>query len=217
MNKLRILLAEDHEIVRNGIKLLINEQDDMEVVGEADNGDAAVQLAGELVPDIVIMDISMPKTNGLKATRRLKRMLPAIKILTLTRHMNNGYVQQLIQAGVSGYVLKQSAPTELINAIRAVGDDNSFLDATVTQTVMNSLARHQGRLQNENKTDITEREEEVLRFTARGFSNKHIGEQLDISVKTVETHKSNAMRKLGISDRVDVVNYAILKGWMDEE
>ncbi len=216
MSKLRILLVEDHETVRNGIKLLINEQDDMEVVAEAGDGEPAVKLAEKISPDIVIMDISMPKMNGLKASKRLKHVFPEVKILTLTRHIDSGYVQQLIQAGVSGYVLKQSAPSELINAIRAVGEGNNYLDSSITQTVMNSYARQAGGLQGEANTDITEREEEVLRLAARGYSNKKIAQRLEISVKTVETHKTNAMRKIGAKDRVDIVNFAIFKGWMED-
>lgn len=216
MKKLRILLAEDHETVRRGIRLLIDEQVDMEVVGEADDGDTAVAMARSLKPDIVLMDISMPQTNGLKASKKLKEISPEIKILTLTRHKDSGYVQRLIQAGINGYVLKQSAPSELLNAIRAVGEGNNYLDTTIAQVVMNDYARHSGSPKDKTIAPITDREEEVLRLTARGYSNKKIAERLAISVKTVDTHKANAMRKAGLNDRVDVVNYAIFNGWMED-
>lgn len=216
MKKLSVVLAEDHETVRKGIKLLINEQSDMEVVGEANNGDEIIELVQKLNPDIVVMDISMPQTNGLRASKKLKRNFPDIKVLMLTRHKDNGYVQQLIQAGVSGYVLKQSAPSELLNAIRVVGAGNSYLDSTITQTVMVGYARQTGSLHGEGNPEITDREEEVLRLTARGYSNKKIAERLSISVKTVDSHKANAMRKIGLKDRVDVVDYAIFNGWMED-
>lgn len=217
MKKLRIVLAEDHETVRKGIKLLINEQDDMEVIGETENGDSVIELVQKLDPDILVMDISMPQQNGLKTSKRVKQIFPSVKVLMLTRHKDNGYVQQLIHAGVSGYVLKQSAPSELLNAIRVVGEGNSYLDSTITQTIMNGYARLGGSLQGEGSSKITDREEEVLRLTARGYSNKKIAERLDISVKTVDSHKANAMRKIGLKDRVDVVDYAIFNGWMEDE
>jgi two-component system response regulator NreC len=215
MNKLRIVLAEDHETVREGIKLLVNSQTDMEVVGEAGNGDIAVRKVKELTPDIIVMDISMPELNGLKATKAIKRTSPETKILTLTRHTDDGYLQQIIQAGANGYVLKQSAPTELINAIRAVGSGNSYLDQTLTNKVMGGYAnRATASRRGENKAEITDREAEVLRLVAWGYSNKEIAGRLDLSVKTIEAHKANAMRKLDMQSRIDIVRYAILRGWL---
>ncbi len=216
VDKLRILLAEDHLTVREGIKLLINSQTDMEVVGEADNGAVVVKKAQELNPDIILLDISMPEVNGLKATQKLKKVCPQIKILTLTRHTDDGYLQQLIQAGVNGYMLKQSAPTELIGAIRAVGDGNHYLDAALTKKVMSGYVRRASSPSGERKTDITDREAEVLRLVAWGYSNKEIAAQIAVSVKTVEAHKANAMRKLDIGNRTDIVRYAILKGWLQD-
>ncbi len=215
-NELRILLAEDHETVRAGIKMLINAQPDMVVVGEAENGTDAVRKASELVPDIIVMDISMPDLNGLKATRQIKRTDPQVKILTLTRHTDDGYIQQLVKAGASGYVLKQSAPSELVNAIRTVGAGRSYLDPALTEKVMGGYVRQQTALSNASKVEISGRESEVLRLTAWGHSNKEIGVRLDISVKTVEAHKANAMRKLGLSSRIDIVRYAVLQGWLED-
>lgn len=214
--KLRIVLADDHIIVREGIRLLIDLQDDMEVVGEAGDGEAAIVKVTELVPDIIVMDISMPKLNGLKATKRLRRLSPQIKILTLTRHTDDGYLQQLIQAGANGYVLKQSAPAELINAIRVVGSGRSYLDPTLTEKVMGGYVRQSTALAGASKVTISDRESEVVRLIAWGYSNKEIGVRMEISVKTVEAHKANAMRKLGITSRIDIVRYAILQGWLED-
>lgn len=216
VTKLRIVLADDHKIVREGIRLLIDSQDDMEVVGEAGDGEAAIVKVTELMPDIIVMDISMPKLNGLKATKRLKRISPQIKILTLTRHTDDGYLQQLIQAGANGYVLKQSAPAELINAIRVIGSGKSYLDPTLTEKVMGGYVRQSAALAGASMVAISDRESEVVRLIAWGYSNKEIGTRMEISVKTVEAHKANSMRKLGIASRIDIVRYAILQGWLED-
>src|SRR5687768_6956381 len=189
-DKLRILLAEDHQTVREGIKLLVNAQADMEVVGEVSDGELAIQEALRLRPDLVVMDISMPNMNGLKATKRLRSVYPEIKILTLTRHTDDGYLQQLIGAGANGYVLKQSAPTDLINAIRTVGSGNAYLDPSLTRKVMGGYVSRTESVRGEHKGDLTDRESEVLRLISFGYSNKEIDSQLDLSVKTVEAHKA---------------------------
>lgn len=214
---LRILLVDDHETVREGIKLLIDSQPDMKVIGEAENGEIAVKKTDELKPDIVLMDVSMPKLNGMKATRRIKRAHPKMKILTLTRHTDDGYLQQLIQAGANGYVLKQSPPQQLINALRIIGQGNSFLDPFLTEKVMGGYIRQSTALRNAQKIQLTDRESEVVRLIAWGHTNKEIAAQLNISVKTVEAHKTNSMQKLGVSSRTDIVRYAILQGWLEGE
>ena len=214
--KLRILLAEDHKTVREGIKLLVNAQPDMEVIGEAGDGEIAVQLASELKPDIVVMDISMPELNGLRATRRMRANGLDLKILMLTRHTDDGYLQQLIEAGANGYVLKQSAPNELINAIRAVGSGNSYLDPALTNKVMGGYVNRSVSVRGENKNTLTDRESEVLRLIALGYSNKEIAESMNLSVKTIEAHKANGMQKLGINSRIGIVRYAILQDWLHE-
>jgi len=214
--KLRILLAEDHQTVREGIKLLVNAQDDMEVIGEASDGEIAIRLASELSPDLIIMDISMPNMNGLQATKKLRRLSPDLKILTLTRHTDDGYLQQLIAAGSNGYVLKQSAPTDLINAIRSVSVGNAYLDPSLTRKVMGGYVGRAESLRGESKGDLTDREAEVLRLISFGYSNKEIGVKMELSVKTIEAHKANAMRKLGISSRIDIVKYAILQNWLQD-
>jgi DNA-binding NarL/FixJ family response regulator len=212
---LRVLLADDHVTVRHGLKLLIDGQPDMKVVSEASDGATAVQRALELKPDVVVMDISMPGMNGLNATRALKQQQPDMAIVTLTRHGDDAYLQELLRAGVSGYVLKQSAPAELLQAIRVVAKGGQYLDSTLTARVAAGfLARESKRVGKAGAT-VTERESGVLRLIASGYSNKEIAARLDLSVKTVEAHKANAMRKLGLTGRIDIVKYAILQGWLD--
>jgi len=214
----RILLAEDHNTVREGIKMLVNAQPDMEVIGEAADGRAAIEETRRLLPDLLVMDISMPEINGLKATEKLRQEFPDLKILTLTRHTDDGYLQQLIKAGVNGYVLKQSAPTELINAIRTVTSGRSYVDSELTQRVLGGYAsRAVGPLRGEGSPEVSDRESEVIRLIAWGYSNKEIATRLNLSVKTIEAHKANAMRKLNMRSRIDIVRYAILRGWLEEE
>jgi DNA-binding NarL/FixJ family response regulator len=217
MDKLRILLAEDHETIRDGLKLLINSQPDMEIVGEADNGRVALQLAQELLPDVVVMDVSMPELNGLQATKKLKQKCPQIKVLTLTRHTDDGYLQQLLQAGASGYVLKQSKSAELLRAIRAVVAGQTYLDPAITEKAVTQI-RSGKRTARGASPDVhlSDRETEVLRLIAWGYINKEIAARLDLSIKTVEVHKANGMRKMGMKSRVDIVRYALLQGWLQD-
>jgi DNA-binding NarL/FixJ family response regulator len=212
--KLRIVLADDHTIVRQGLKLLIDGQPDMMVVGEAPDGAAVLEQAKALKPDIVVMDISMPGMNGLVATRTLKGAQPHVAIVVLTRHEEDAYVQELLRAGASGYVLKHSPPPQLLGAIRAVAAGGVYLDPAVSGRVADGLL--DGRLDRRRAADatITERESEVLRLVAVGHSNKDIAGRLDISVKTVELHKANAMRKLGLAGRVDIIRYGAMRGWL---
>jgi DNA-binding NarL/FixJ family response regulator len=211
---LRIVIADDHATVRQGLKLLIDSQPDMGVVGEAADGNGVIQQAEALKPDIVVMDISMPGMNGLIATRTLKRAQPHISIIALTRHDDDTYLDQLLRAGASGYVLKQSAPIEFIQAIRAVAAGGVYLDHAMTSRVADGLLAGNVVVANEPRPRVTERESEVLRLTAVGHSNKEIATQLKISVKTVEVHKANAMRKLGLTGRVDIIRYGVLQGWL---
>jgi DNA-binding NarL/FixJ family response regulator len=213
---LRVLLADDHVTVRHGLRLLVEGEPDMTVVGEASDGAAALQLALECKPDVVVMDVSMPGVNGLVATRMLKKTLPGVAIVTLTRHADDAYLQELLRAGASGYVLKQSAPNELIQAIRATAAGGHYLDSTLTARVTAGFIGREGRRLTQPGAAPSERESEVLRLIASGYSNKEIASQLELSVKTVEAHKANAMRKLGLTGRIDIVNYAILQGWLKD-
>jgi two-component system response regulator NreC len=212
--RLRILLADDHAIVRQGLRLLIDSQPEMTVIGEAADGDAVVAQAQALHPDVVLMDISMPGTNGLVATRRLKQRQPGLVVLVLTRHDEDPYLQELLRAGASGYALKQSPPPQLLQAIRIVGAGGIYLDPAITARVADGLL--DGRQDAARAPDgaISSRESEVLRLVAVGHSNKEIADRLTISVKTVEVHKANAMRKLGLTGRVDVIRYGVLQGWL---
>lgn len=214
--RLRVLLAEDHEMVREGLKALVNAQPDMEVVGEASGGRMAVQLVEQLQPDVVVMDISMPELNGLKATELIKQTCPQVRVLTLTRHTDAGFIQQLFAAGASGYVLKQSASAELVRAVRAVAAGGSFLDPQITGKVIGGYISRQERVGDEAAGELSEREAEVLRLIAWGYSNKEIAARLQISVKTVEAHKANTMKKLGLTSRIDIVRYALLQGWLQD-
>jgi DNA-binding NarL/FixJ family response regulator len=216
MTKLRILLADDHETVRAGLKLIVNAQADMEVIGEACDGRAAVARAQELLPDIVVMDVSMPHLNGLKATEQLQAVCPQVKVLTLTRHTDDGYLQQILRAGASGYVLKQSPPAELLHAIRAVAGGGKYLDPAVAGKVLGDYARRSASLRGDGQGSLSDREAEVLRFIAWGYSNKEIAARMEISVKTVEAHKANSMRKLGMQSRIDIVRFALLQGWLQD-
>jgi DNA-binding NarL/FixJ family response regulator len=212
MSKLRVLLAEDHETVREGLRLIIDSQPDMEIVGEAANGYEVLSRVPELNPQIIVMDISMPGMNGLKATRRVKEAHPDIGIVALTRHKESGYVQEVLQAGASAYVLKQSASDELLRAIRAVAVGKSYLDPEITGNV---ISGRQTKHVDRPSTALSDREREVLQLIALGYSNKEIASRLEVSVKTVEAHKANSMKKLGLSSRIEIVNFALLQGWLE--
>jgi len=217
MSKLRIMLADDHETVREGLKMIVDAQDDMEVVGFADDGREAVARAQELLPDVLVMDISMPKLNGLKATEKLNELCPQVKVLTLSRHADDGYVRELLAAGACAYVLKQSAPSELIHAIRAVAAGGKYIDPKLAAKVMNTYSGRPGAMRGDAKGSLSGRESEVLRLIALGYSNKEIAARLSLSVKTVEVHKANAMRRLNITSRIDLVRYAIFQGWLQDD
>ena len=210
----RVLLADDHVTVRHGLKLLIDSQPDMEVIAEASDGHTAVQRAVTLRPDVVVMDISMPGMNGLVATRKLKQLEPHCAVVTLTRHGDDAYLQELLRAGVSGYVLKQSPPAELLQAIRAAASGGQYLDSSLTPRITAGFLRGDRKRTNQPAAMLTERESEVLRSIAAGYSNKEIAGRLSLSVKTVEAHKANAMRKLGLTGRIDIVKFAVLQGWL---
>jgi DNA-binding NarL/FixJ family response regulator len=214
--RLRILLADDHVTVRQGLKMLIDSQDDMTVVSEASDGTAAVEQARTLRPDVVVMDISMPGMNGLVATRTLKQIQPDSVVVILTRHGDDAYLQELLRAGADGYVLKQSAASELLQAIRATAVRGQYLDSALTARVTAGFLAKSGRKAQVTGVSLSERESEVLRLIAAGYSNKEIAAQLELSVKTVEVHKANAARKLGLKGRIDIVKYALLQGWLSD-
>jgi len=216
MKKLRILLADDHKIVREGLRLLINRQPDMQVVGEAADGLEVLPLARDLKPDVVIMDLSMPKLNGLQATERIKTEYPAIKVVVLTAHEDEGYLRQLCKVGAAGYVLKRSAGDELVKAIGVVAKGGVYFEAALAGR---ALARQMTgpQVKNDSHTGVlSEREKEVLIMLAWGYSNKEIAGQLSLSVKTVETYKLRIGEKLGLHSRTETVLYALRQGWLNE-
>jgi DNA-binding NarL/FixJ family response regulator len=215
--RVRVLIADDHETMREGLKLLFNNEPDMSVVGEAGDGLEAVRLAQALLPDVTVMDISMPGWDGLKATRKLKEICPQVRVLALTRHDDYGFLTEMLRAGAAGYVLKQSPSAGLIRAVRAVAAGQTYLDPTVTAKVVGGYTKERPKNNPESGEPVSEREEEVLRLIALGYSNKEIAARLSVSVKTVEAHKANGMRKLGLGTRIDIVSYAIFRGWMQNK
>ena len=215
MTKLRVFLADDHAVVREGLKSLVNAQPNMEVNGEAADGRTACQMVQELQPDVVVMDVSMPEMNGARATVQIKQECPNVKVLALTVHEDKGYLRQLLEAGASGYVLKRAAAEELIHAIRTVAAGGIYLDPALAGTLVSNFVRKPGKEAAE-KGDLSEREEEVVRLLARGYSNKEIASQLTLSVKTVETYKARSLEKLGLHSRADLVRYAVQRGWLQD-
>jgi two-component system, NarL family, response regulator NreC len=211
---IRVLLADDHETVRHGLKLLIDSQSDMEVVDEVGTGRLAVQQAQALQPTVVILDIAMPDMGGLEAARHIVALAPAVGVVALSRYNEEGYVQALLTAGARAYVLKQSASAELLTAVRAAAEGRRYLDAALSDRIAGAfLTRHAEPAEPKR---VSEREKEVLRLIAIGFSNKEIADQLALSVKTIEVHKANATRKLRLRGRVDIVRYAARNGWLHD-
>jgi DNA-binding NarL/FixJ family response regulator len=214
MNKLRIFLADDHHVVRAGIKALINNQPDMDVIGEAGDGRSALDQAAQLTPDVLVIDISIPVIGGAEVTRLLRQTLPEVKILALTVHEEPAYVEQLFRAGAAGYVLKRAVADDLIHAIRTVANGGAYLDPTIAGLVMGGFAKGHAPAKTERAGGLTDREAEILQLVAKGYTGRDIAAQLELSVKTVDTHKSRAMEKLGLASRADIVSYAVQHGWL---
>jgi NarL family two-component system response regulator LiaR len=218
MEKIRVLLAEDHVVVREGTRELIRRERDMEVVGEAGDGEEAIELATKLCPDVVIMDIAMPKVNGIEATRRIKELYPATAVLILTAYDNEQYIFALLEAGAAGYLLKNVRRSELIDAVRAVYAGESVLHPVVTRKVLQRFSGGKGRAAEEGGRDIlSEREMEVLRLASKGLSNKDIARELVVSARTVQAHLGNIFNKLGVGSRTEAVLQALRKGWFSLE
>ena len=216
MKQIRVFIADDHKIVRQGIRKLLEAESDLEVVGEALDGRETVKKVIQLKPDVVLMDIAMSNLNGLEATRQIKKSLPKIKVLILTMHKSEEYVLQSLQAGASGYLLKEAAVEDLVSAIRSVYKLDSFLSPAVSRTVIEAyLSKSKGRKRPSAFEVLTDREREVLQLIAEGHTNQQIADTLFISIKTVEAHRSNIMRKLDIHDITELVKYAIKKGIVD--
>ncbi len=216
MTSLRIFLADDHAVVREGLKSLIDAQPDLEVIGEAGDGVVACELVPGLRPDVVVMDVSMPGMSGARATEHLRQACPGVKVLALTVHEDKGYLRQLLEAGAAGYVLKRAAAEELIRAIRTVAAGGVYLDPALAGTVVGGFVRKPAGKGVSAGADLSDREAEVVRLVAAGHSNKEIAGRLGLSVKTVETYKSRSLEKLGLHSRADLVRYALGRGWLQE-
>ncbi len=219
MNTINLILADDHAVVRAGTRQLLERQPDLRVVGEAADGEEAVRLAKELKPQVVVMDVRMPKMSGVEATRRIKQEVPEVAVLVLTAHDDDEYVFALLQAGANGYLLKTAEMEELVKAIRAVAAGQSALDPVVTGKVVAQFASGRSLpdvLANvkDEYEGLTEREMEILRLVGKGLTNKDIGQQLYISDRTVQAHLSNIFSKLGVNSRTEAVMYAVRRGWI---
>lgn len=211
MKTLRILVADDHEVVREGVRGLVQTRPDWTVCGEATNGREAVEQAGRLAPDVVILDIAMPELNGLEAARRIRKASPRTEVLILTMHRSEELVRQVLAAGARGYLLKSDAGRDLLAAVDAVADHRPFLTPSVAEQVVRGYLAGDAAASESgpSESELTAREREVVQLLAEGKSNKEIATRLDIQTKTVETHRANVMRKLGLHGLSDLVHYAI--------
>jgi len=216
MKKVEVLLVDDHAVVRQGLRALLEAEGDIAVVGEAEDGREAVVLAKKTLPDVVLMDVAMPGLNGLEATRQIVRNVPSTKVLVLTSYGNDDYITQMLQAGAVGYLVKQSAAADLLKAVRRVRTGQPFFSPTISAR----LRRNGHELSRPQKParkgpSLTSREAEVLQLIAEGLANKQIAAELSISIKTVEKHRQQAMNKLNIHDVASLTRYAIARGWVE--
>jgi DNA-binding NarL/FixJ family response regulator len=214
MKKIRVMLVEDHVLVREGTREMLDQEEDLHVVAEAGDGEQAVQLAAEHHPDIIIMDIAMPKLNGIEATKQIKAANPATPVLVLTAYDDDQYVFAFLEVGAAGYLLKDVSVSDLIQAIRAVHAGESVLHPAVARKVINHFARRTEEKHSEASDPLTEREMEVLRLAGKGMTNREIASQLTISIRTVQVHLSNVFSKLGVGSRTEAVLYALRLGWL---
>ncbi len=216
MRKIRVLVVDDHTILRDGIRVLLQLYDDIEVVGEAGDGREGIDRARQLRPDVVLMDLAMPGLGGLEATMEIRKESPESRVLILTQHGNKEYVLPVLKAGASGYVLKKAAGTDLVTAIRAVSRGESFLDPSVAKMVLDGYVSKELEQGEAAGFDLlSDREKEVLKLVAEGRSNKEIADLLCLSVKTVMGHRANLMEKLGIHNRTELVKFAIREGLIE--
>jgi DNA-binding NarL/FixJ family response regulator len=216
MSRITIVLADDHPVVLAGVKALLGAAEEMLLVGEATTGPDALALICERQPDIAVIDISLPELGGIDLAQQVGVECPAVKLLVLTVHEDRAYVQPLLQAGVRGYLLKRSAADELIRAIRAIAEGGIYLDPAVAEKALFDQASINARGGAERQQELSQRESEVLRLTAQGFSNKEIAGQLEVSVKTIETHKARALEKLHLRTRAEIVRYGVAHGWLND-
>jgi two-component system, NarL family, response regulator NreC len=213
MSKISVLLVEDHHVVRKGISYLLSLEADIDIVGEAEDGNEGIQMAKELCPDIIILDITMPNLNGIDAVRRIRKSVPNAKVIILTMHTREQYIRQALREGASGYLLKESTQEELVNAIKTVYKGDVALSPSISKFVFNEYVKQSDHKQEVDSLELlTDRERQVLRLIAEGKTNKDIAKCLDISKSTVNIHRTNVMQKLDIHDTVGLVRYSIEKG-----
>ncbi|MCW2317895.1 two component transcriptional regulator, LuxR family [Rhodoblastus acidophilus] len=213
--KLRVFLADDHPLVLDGIRSLLKDDPGLEIVGEARDGRAALRMTIELKPDVIVLDLSMPGMNGVDVTRRLRCECPACKVIILTVHEDRSYFRKLIEVGAVGYVLKRSVSDDLRRAIHSVAEGGIYLDPAIAGKAIDGLVNRPGEAADPG-VDLSEREIEVLRLAALGYSNKELATRLTLSVKSVETYKARGMDKLGFHSRVQLVGYAVAEGWLKD-
>jgi two-component system response regulator NreC len=216
MAKIKVVIADDHAIVREGVRMILAKEKDIEVVGEAADGQQALEFVETHKPTVVIMDISMPGMGGIEATQKLKERHPKVAVLALTMHEDESYVFQLLRAGASGYVLKRAAAQDLVQAVRAAANGEAFLYPSVARKVVaDYLKRVEAGEERTRYDGLTDREKEILTHIAQGLANQQIAEKLFISIKTVQTHRAHILEKLGLHDRTELVRYAIRKGLIE--
>jgi DNA-binding NarL/FixJ family response regulator len=214
MGRIRILVADDHHLVLAGLKALVRDEPTIEVVGEAGDGQSALRLANELRPDVIVLDLSMPGMNGIRVAQSLRAQVPRCHVLILSVHEDRAYLRQLLETGVSGYVLKRSAPEVLIAAMRAVAAGGIYLDPAIAEMAIARGPRPGTGHRIDRLSELSAREAEVLQLAAAGYTNKELSSRLRVGVKTIETYKARAMEKLGLDTRAELVRYAIVKGWL---
>ena len=215
MEKIKILIADDHAFVREGTRRILEQEPDLEVVAEAGNGEEAVALASELKPDVAIIDVAMPKLDGIEATRRIKALCPAVAVLVLSAYDDDQFVFGLLEAGAAGYLLKSVRGHEIVDAIRAVDAGESVLHPSVARKVLNRFASVSSKTQRKKPLELlTDREMEVLKLVTKGLSNKDIADELSLSIRTVQGHLANIFNKLRVSSRTEAVVRALKEGWV---
>ena len=218
MNKLRILLADDHAVLRAGLAMLIDSQADMGVVSQASSSDEAISKCCEHEPDVVVLDVSMPGSAGMRTAESIRECAPHARVLALTRHSGPGYVNQLLRSGARGYVLKRSGADELLNAIRVVAQGGTYIDPSLAGALVSRAVGQAPVTPGQvSRAPLSEREEDVLRMIAWGLSNKEVALRLDLSVKTVESYKATALQKLGLRTRADILRHALSQQWLDDD
>ncbi len=215
METIKVLLVDDHTIVRQGIRALLESVPDIQIIGEAEDGKAAVEMAEKLRPNIMLVDISLPMLNGLEVTRRVRKKVPECKVLVLTMHENEMYVSQILRTGASGYLVKKTAVSELIMAIRSVHQGKAYFSPSISKIVLNDYLRKESKGDGPSTELLSNREREILQLLAEGYSNKEIAVILNLSVKTVSNHRNRIMQKLDIHDITSLVKYALKQGFIE--